>query len=76
MEDKGQIIHMLHDSSMRQHLTDLLSEVTGPKKVTNEEVIKIISDILRFVLTLFVHDSFSDYRLFSAILEASSNIYF
>lgn len=57
-------------------MTDLLNEVTGPKKIENEEVIKIISDIIRFVLTLFVHDSFSDHRLFAAILESSSYIYF
>ena len=57
-------------------MTDLLNEVTGPKKIENEEVIKIISDIIRFVLTLFVHDSFSDHRLLSAILESSALIYY
>lgn len=61
---------------MRSTFTDLLNEVTGAKKIENEECIKIIADIIRFVLTLFVHDEFSDAKLFYAILDSSSQIYF
>ena len=61
---------------MRAILTDLLSEVTAPKRIENIEVLKITADIMRFVLTLFVHDEFSDPKLFGAILESSTYIYY
>lgn len=76
IEDKGHIIHMLHDQRMRAILTDLLAEVTGPKRIENIEVLRITADIMRFVLTLFVHDEFSDPKLFGAILESASHIYY
>ena len=61
---------------MRAILTDLLGEVTGPKRLENIEVLRITADIMRFVLTLFVHDEFSDPKLFGAILESASHIYY
>lgn len=61
---------------MRNIFTELLNEVKGPNLIQNEEAIKIIADIIRFVLTLFVHDEFSDARLFNSILDSSQLIYY
>ena len=37
---------------------------------------KLLSDIIKFVLTLFVHEESTDSKLFSAILDCSNNVYF
>jgi len=71
IEDKGQLIHMMHDKQMRIVMTEILSEVKHPQKIENIECLKIIADLMRFVLTLFVHEEGADYRLFHAILECS-----
>jgi len=50
------IIQSLHDSRIRMALTEILGEITTPKRIDNIECLRLISDIIRFVLTLFVHE--------------------
>lgn len=67
---------MLHDSKIRGMLTEILSEITTPKRIDNIECLRLISDILRFVLTLFVHEQDADYHLLAVILDCSSHMYY
>ena len=75
IDHKGKLIQMLHDQEMRQTLTEVLLEVNAPKKIEDQACMKVISDIIKYVLTLFVHEQVTDYRLLAAILESSSNLY-
>lgn len=62
---------------MRETLADILSEVgTTPRLIQNYECLKLVADVIRFVLTLFVHEQFSDFRLLYTILDSSSLIYY
>lgn len=62
---------------MRETLADILGEVgTTPRLVQNYECLKLVADVIRFVLTLFVHEQFSDFRLLYTILDSSSLIYY
>jgi len=65
----------MHNFEMRLALTDILAEVNQSRQIQSYECLKLIADILRFVLTLFVHEQLYDYRLFYSILECSSFIY-
>jgi hypothetical protein len=67
---------MMHDSQMRVVMTEILQEITAPKKIENIECLRLISDIIRFVLTLFVHEQDADYRLLAVILDCSQHLYF
>ena len=68
LEDKGSVIQMLHDTQMRQKLAEVLNEVTAPRKIEDPAFMKIVADIVRYVLTLFVHEQVTDYKLLAAIL--------
>ena len=57
-------------------MTEILQEITAPKSIENVECLRLIADILRFVLTLFVHEEGADYRLLSVILDVSQNMYY
>lgn len=62
---------------MRETLADILSEVgTSVRQIATYEVLKLIADVIRFVLTLFVHEDFDEYRLLYTILDSSAHIYF
>jgi len=76
LNDKAQIIQMMHDTKMRMFMTEILSEITAPKRIENIDCLRLIADILRFVLTLFVHEEGCDYRLLSVILDVSQYLYF
>lgn len=57
-------------------MTEILQEINAPKSIENVECIRLIADILRFVLTLFVHEEGADYRLLSVILDVSQNLFY
>lgn len=67
---------MMHDTKMRMFMTEILSEITANKFINNIECLRLIADILRFVLTLFVHEEGCDFRLMAVILDASQYLYF
>ena len=62
---------MLNDAKFRLILDEILSEITAPRSIENIETLQQISDILRFVLTLFVHEQDCEYRLLGVILDIS-----
>ena len=45
-------------------------------ELANYECMKLLADILRFVMTLFVHEQLSDYRLLYMVLECCHQIYY
>ena len=77
IEEKGFLIQLMHNFQMRETLTDILNDFNHPQVVLKGyECMKLIADILRFVLTLFVHEQQIDFRLLYAILDVSQNVYF
>ena len=59
----------MHNQDLRDTLTDIISEINQPLELQNYECMKLLADILRFVMTLFVHEQLSDYKLLYMILQ-------
>ena len=76
IEQRAEIIHLTRDSRHREAITEVLQELQAPRQVTDIECIKIIADLMRYLLTVFVHEKNIDFELLRAMLEASSQIYF
>ena len=45
-------------------------------ELANYECMKLLADVVRFVMTLFVHESLNDYKLLYMVLEASQLIHY
>jgi hypothetical protein len=56
LDEKGELVSILNDTSMRVAVTEVLQEITAPRVITNIDCLKLLSEILRFILTLFVHE--------------------
>jgi hypothetical protein len=56
LEEKGELVSIMNDTAMRVAVTEVLQEITAPKIIHNIDCLKLLSDILRFILTLFVHE--------------------
>lgn len=53
-------------------MSDVLwREIVQTRVLESFDCLKLIADILRFILTLFVHEQVNDYRLLYAILETA-----
>lgn len=75
IDEKGYLIQLMHTFEMRQQMADILAEVNQARQLKSYDCMKLIADILRFILTLFVHEQLYDYRLLYSILECSSFIF-
>ena len=71
MEEKGELVHILNDQKMRIAATEVLQEVQAPKNVKNVDCLKLLSDILRFILTLFIHEKTADFEFLTAMLDSA-----
>ena len=47
---------MTRDSRLRDAITEVLQEVQTPRQVCDIECAKIIADLMRYLLTIFVHE--------------------
>lgn len=77
IEQKGYLIQLMHEPEMRDVIVEILSDVNNSfKPVKSYECLKLISDVIRFILTLFVHEQLTDFRLLYSIMDSSQTIYF
>ena len=76
MEERGEIVHVLNDQRIRESVTEILQDIKAPKRIHNLDCLKLLSDVIRFLLTLFVHEQQIDYELLSAILDSSQFLHF
>lgn len=51
LEEKGKLIQLMHNKALRGAMTDILKEITSPRQLTNAECLKLIADIIKFILT-------------------------
>ena len=74
----------MHNKAMRAVMTDILKDITSPRQLNSLECLKLIADIIKFILTctfntftfsVFVHEQSNDFRLVYGILESSQNIF-
>lgn len=56
IEEKGYLLQLMHDVELRDCLADVIGEINQPLELANYECMKLLADILRFVMTLFVHE--------------------
>ena len=66
----------MHDVELRDCLADIIGEINQPLELANYECMKLLADVLRFVMTLFVHEQLTDYKLLYMILQICQLVYF
>ena len=66
---------MLHDTTNRIVVAEFLYDITSPRVIENFESLKILGEIIKYMLTAFVHDKDHDYKIIYAILLSSQFLY-
>ena len=66
----------MHNQDLRDCLADIISEVNQPLELANYECMKLLADVLRFVMTLFVHEQLNDFKLLYMALQCCQLVYF
>lgn len=68
---KGEIISSLHSSTVREIVADFLKGINSPKLIESAEALKTLGEILKYMLTAYVHDKDENYKIIYAILHSS-----
>lgn len=75
MDEKGEMVALLNNSKLWFAITEVLQDIMAPRPIENMDCLNLLSDLVRFILTLFVHENSIDYQLLRAMLESSSYLY-
>ena len=70
-EEKSDFISALHDQTVREIVAEYLKVINSPKVIENWEALKTLGEIIKYLLTAFVHEKDENYRIIHAILNAS-----
>lgn len=74
-DSKGEIISSLHSSRVREAVADFLKTINSPKLIDNAEALKTLGEILKYMLTAYVHEKDENYKVVYAILHSSHQIF-
>ena len=67
----------MHNQEMRDTVIEILNDVnSNTKPIKSYECLKLISDVLRFMLTLCVHEMLQDCRLLYTVMDSAQYIYY
>jgi len=61
----------LHNSKIRDTVADFLKAINSPKIIENAEALKTLGEILKYLLTAYVHEKDENYKVVYAILHSS-----
>lgn len=61
----------MHDSCLRDAVGDLLRTINSPKLIENSEALKTLGEILKYLLTAYVHEKDENYKIIHSILHCS-----
>ncbi len=70
-EAKGEIISSLHSSKVRDIVAEYLKTINSPKIIENPDALKTLGEILKYLLTAYVHEKDENYKVVYAILHCS-----
>ena len=68
---KEKIISSLHSSRVRDTVADFLKGINSPKVIDNPQSLKTLGEILKYLLTAYVHEKDENYKVVYAILHCS-----
>jgi len=75
-EEKNKIMEELSVEGNREIVTMFLREIQAPKRIPNQASMKSLSEILSYLLTVFIHQQDQNYKTLYAIVRASQFVFY
>lgn len=70
-DEKSEIISSLHNSNVRDTVSEYLKGINSPKYIESSDALKTLGEILKYLLTAFVHERDDNYKVIYSILHSS-----
>ena len=70
-DQKSEIIQSLHQNKVREVVAEFLKGINSPKLIENGDALKTLGELIKYLLTAFVHEKDENYKVIYAILHAS-----
>ena len=73
-DQKGGIISALHNSKVREAVAEFLKSINSPRNIDNANALKTLGELIKYLLTAFVHEKDENFKVIHAILHSSQLI--
>ena len=70
-DEKSEVISSLHNPTIRDVVSEFLKGVNSPKYIENNNALKTLGEILKYLLTAYVHEKDENYKVVWSILHSS-----
>lgn len=70
-DEKSEIISSLHNPNIRDIVSEYLKGINSPKIIENHNALKTLGEILKYLLTAYVHEKDDNYKVIYSILHSS-----
>eukprot|EP00347_Sterkiella_histriomuscorum_P007183 403349944 len=74
-DEKSEVISSLHNPEIRDIVSEYLRGINSPKLIENHNALKTLGEILKYLLTAYVHEKDDNYKVIYSILHSSHQIY-
>lgn len=61
----------MHNSQCRDAVAEFMKSINSPKVVENGNALKTLGELLKYLLTAYVHEKDDNYKVIYAILHSS-----
>mmetsp|Transcript_18479 Transcript_18479/g.17588 ORF Transcript_18479/g.17588 Transcript_18479/m.17588 type:complete len:198 (+) Transcript_18479:1235-1828(+) len=65
----------MHQEKMRDMVSEYLKLITSPKLIEDPEALKTLGDLIKYLLTAFVHEKDDNYKVIYSILHCSQLVF-
>ena len=70
-DEKTDVIGSLHKPKVRAAVSIFLQEIQSPKLIDNPVALKTLGELLKYLLTAFLHEKEDDIRVIMAIMASA-----
>lgn len=74
-EDQLRVFELLHENYIGVVVANYLHTIKSPRKLANVNILKSLSEIIKYLITVSIHDKQNDFEVVHAVLGCSQFIY-
>ena len=74
-EAQLKVFELLHENYIGVIVANYLNKINSPRKLASVELLKSLSEIIKYLITVAIHDKHNDFLIIHAVLGCSQSVY-
>jgi len=74
-EDQLKVFELIHEDYIDTVLSNHLNSIKTPRRLESVEILKSLAEIIKYLITVSIHDKHNDFNIVISVLGCSQNVY-